>query len=85
MQVEHCGRLLIERGYNVDVTYTSRLKRAIRSSWIILRELGRICAWCMCCIRLNKLLYCIALCGAVSVCIVLRVLYRCVLHDNVVE
>lgn len=41
MQVEHCGRLLIERGYNVDVTYTSRLKRAIRSSWIILRELGK--------------------------------------------
>ena len=24
----------------MDVTYTSRLKRAIRSSWIILRELG---------------------------------------------
>jgi hypothetical protein len=39
-QVEHCARLLIERGYTVDVTYTSRLKRAIRSSWIILRELG---------------------------------------------
>ena len=39
-EVEHAARLLLERGYIVDVTYTSRLKRAIRSSWIILKELG---------------------------------------------
>lgn len=39
-EVEHAARLLLERGYTVDVTYTSRLKRAIRSSWIILKELG---------------------------------------------
>lgn len=41
-EVEHAARLLLERGYTVDVTYTSRLKRAIRSSWIILKELGEI-------------------------------------------
>ena len=39
-EVEHAARLLLERGYTVDVTYTSRLKRAIRSSWIILKGLG---------------------------------------------
>ena len=39
-EVEHAARLLLERGYTVDVTYTSRLKRAIRSSWIILKDLG---------------------------------------------
>jgi 2,3-bisphosphoglycerate-dependent phosphoglycerate mutase len=36
------ARLLLERGYTVDVVYTSRLKRAIRSTWIILRELNQI-------------------------------------------
>ena len=31
----YAARLLLERGYDIDVTYTSRLKRAIRSSWIM--------------------------------------------------
>lgn len=44
-EVEHAARLLLERGYTVDVTYTSRLKRAIRSSWIILKELGELCMY----------------------------------------
>ena len=66
-QVEHCGRLLIERGYNVDVTYTSRLKRAIRSSWIILRELGKKHCIVLYCI----VLYCIVLYCIVLYCIVL--------------
>lgn len=41
-EVEHAARLLLERGYEVDVTYTSRLKRAIRSSWILMMELSQI-------------------------------------------
>jgi hypothetical protein len=36
----YAARLLLERGYTVDATYTSRLKRAIRSSWIMYSELG---------------------------------------------
>eukprot|EP00633_Aureoumbra_lagunensis_P003908 CAMPEP_0197316826 /NCGR_PEP_ID=MMETSP0891-20130614/44350_1 /TAXON_ID=44058 ORGANISM="Aureoumbra lagunensis, Strain CCMP1510" /NCGR_SAMPLE_ID=MMETSP0891 /ASSEMBLY_ACC=CAM_ASM_000534 /LENGTH=787 /DNA_ID=CAMNT_0042806489 /DNA_START=64 /DNA_END=2427 /DNA_ORIENTATION=- len=39
---EHAARLLLAAGYQVDVAYTSRLKRAIRSTWIILRELGQV-------------------------------------------
>ena len=42
MQVEHASRLLLERGYTIDVAYTSRLKRAIRSTWILLQELNLI-------------------------------------------
>ena len=41
-EVEHAARLLLERGYTVDITYTSMLKRAIRSSWIILNEINQI-------------------------------------------
>ena len=41
-EVEYAARLLIERGYTVDTIYTSRLKRAIKSTWIILRELNQI-------------------------------------------
>jgi hypothetical protein len=36
-EIEHAARLLLERGYKIDITYTSLLKRAIRSSWILLR------------------------------------------------
>ena len=38
-EIEHAGRLLLAGGYSVDVVYTSRLKRAIRSTWILLGEL----------------------------------------------
>ena len=41
-EVEHAARLLLERGYSVDVTYTSLLKRAIRSAWILNREIHQI-------------------------------------------
>eukprot|EP01041_Mallomonas_annulata_P010037 gene10037-20899_t len=41
-EVEHAARLLLANGYEIDVTYTSRLKRAIKSGWIILRELNKI-------------------------------------------
>jgi 2,3-bisphosphoglycerate-dependent phosphoglycerate mutase len=56
-EVEHAARLLLERGYTVDVTYTSRLKRAIRSSWIILKELGQIYRPVFKSYRLNERMY----------------------------
>ena len=39
-EVEHAARLLLEGGYEIDVVFTSRLKRAIRSTWIILQEMN---------------------------------------------
>jgi hypothetical protein len=39
-EVEHAARLLMEGGYKIDVVFTSRLKRAIRSVWILLQELN---------------------------------------------
>ena len=39
-EIEHAARLLMEGGYIIDVVFTSRLKRAIRSVWIILQEFG---------------------------------------------
>ena len=41
-EMKYAGRLMLERGYNIDMTYTSRLKRAIRSTWTILSELDQI-------------------------------------------
>jgi len=41
-EVEHAARLLLEAGVSVDVAYTSRLRRAIRSSWILLRGLDAV-------------------------------------------
>lgn len=41
-EVEHAARLLLEQGFVVDIAYTSRLKRAIRSTWILLREINQI-------------------------------------------
>lgn len=39
-QMEHSGRLLLESGYEPDVVYTSRLKRAIKSAWVIVQEVN---------------------------------------------
>jgi len=39
-QMEHAGRLLLESGYEPDVIYTSRLNRAIDSTWIISQEIS---------------------------------------------
>lgn len=36
----HAARLLLASGYEPDVIYTSRLKRAIKSTWIIVQELS---------------------------------------------
>ena len=41
-EVEHAARLLLEGGYEIGVVFTSRLKRAIRSVWIILQEMNRV-------------------------------------------
>ena len=41
-EVEHAARLLLEGGYEIDVVFTSRLTRAIRSSWILLKELNEV-------------------------------------------
>ena len=41
-EVEHASRLLLEAGISVDVCYTSRLRRAIRSSWILLKGLDAV-------------------------------------------
>lgn len=41
-EVEHAARLLLEGGYEIDVVFTSRLKRAIRSVWIILQEMNSV-------------------------------------------
>ena len=41
-EVEHAARLLLEGGYEIDVVFTSRLKRAIRSAWIMLEEMNEL-------------------------------------------
>ena len=40
-EMEHAARLMLERGLQADVVYTSVLKQAIRSAWILLAELGQ--------------------------------------------
>lgn len=41
-EMEHAARLLMEGGYKIDVVFTSRLKRAIRSVWILLQEFNMV-------------------------------------------
>lgn len=38
--MRHAGRLLLASGYEPDVIYTSRLKRAIKSAWTIVQEIS---------------------------------------------
>jgi 2,3-bisphosphoglycerate-dependent phosphoglycerate mutase len=40
LEVEHAGRLLLSEGYEPDIIYTSRLKRAQRSTWTMLNALS---------------------------------------------
>lgn len=56
-EMEHAARLLLERGYTVDIAYTSVLKRAIRSSWILLRELNQVYRPAVKSWRLNERMY----------------------------
>ena len=41
---EHAARLIMEAGYHYDIhlVFTSRLKRAIRSTWILLQEFNEV-------------------------------------------
>lgn len=57
LEMEHAARLLLERGYDVDTIYTSRLKRAIRSSWILLIGLNQIYKPVFKSWRLNERMY----------------------------
>ena len=42
-EMEHAARLLTERGYtDVDIVYSSILKRSIRSSWVLLKEINQV-------------------------------------------
>jgi hypothetical protein len=38
--IDLMNRLILENGYEPDVIYTSRLKRAIHSTWVLQRELA---------------------------------------------
>jgi 2,3-bisphosphoglycerate-dependent phosphoglycerate mutase len=42
LQVKNAARLIASEGYTIDLVYTSRLKRAIRSAWILMQELNQI-------------------------------------------
>ncbi len=55
--MEHAARLLLEGGYEIDVVFTSRLKRAIRSVWIILQELNEVYLPVFKSWRLNERMY----------------------------
>jgi 2,3-bisphosphoglycerate-dependent phosphoglycerate mutase len=39
IEAANCGKLLKEEGYSFDLAYTSVLKRAIRTLWIIMEEM----------------------------------------------
>ena len=56
-EVEHAARLLLEGGYEIDVVFTSRLKRAIRSVWIILEEMNQVYLPVFKSWRLNERMY----------------------------
>jgi hypothetical protein len=59
-EVEHAARLLMEGGYHYDihVVFTSRLKRAIRSTWILLQEFNEVYLPVFKSWRLNGKVYC---------------------------
>ena len=54
---EHAARLLLAGGYDIDVVFTSRLKRAIRSAWIILEEMNQLYIPVFKSWRLNERMY----------------------------
>mmetsp|Transcript_22359 Transcript_22359/g.40111 ORF Transcript_22359/g.40111 Transcript_22359/m.40111 type:complete len:911 (-) Transcript_22359:158-2890(-) len=56
-EVEHAARLLLEGGYKVDVVFTSRLKRAIRSSFLLLQEFNEVYLPVFKSWRLNERMY----------------------------
>lgn len=56
-EIEHAARLLLERGISVDVTYTSLLRRSVRSSWIMLNEIDQVHTPVLKSWRLNERMY----------------------------
>jgi len=56
-EAEHAARLLLESGYEIDIVFTSRLKRAIRTLWIILQELNKVYIPVFKSWRLNERMY----------------------------
>jgi 2,3-bisphosphoglycerate-dependent phosphoglycerate mutase len=56
-EVQHAARLLLEGGYEIDVVFTSRLKRAIRSSWVVLKEMNQVYLPVFKSWRLNERMY----------------------------
>ena len=56
-EVEYAARLLLEGGYEIDVCFTSRLKRAIRSVWIIFQEMDQVYLPVFKSWRLNERMY----------------------------
>lgn len=56
-EIEYAARLLLEGGYEIDVVFTSRLKRAIRSTWVLLQELNEVYLPVFKSWRLNERMY----------------------------
>ena len=56
-ETEHAARLLLAGGYDIDVVFTSRLKRAIKSTWIILGEMNQLYLPVFKSWRLNERMY----------------------------
>jgi len=56
-EVEHAARLLLEGGFEIDVVFTSRLKRAIRSAALLLQELNEVYLPVFKSWRLNERMY----------------------------
>jgi 2,3-bisphosphoglycerate-dependent phosphoglycerate mutase len=56
-EVEHAARLLLEGGYEIDLIFCSRLKRAILSTWIILQEMNQVYKPVFKSWRLNERMY----------------------------
>lgn len=56
-EIEHAARLLLEGGYEIDIVFTSRLRRAIRSTWVLLQELNEIYLPVFKSWRLNERMY----------------------------
>lgn len=56
-QIENAARLMVAGGYTVDVVFTSRLKRAIRSGWILMREINQVYRPVFKSWRLNERMY----------------------------
>lgn len=53
----HAGELLLAEGFDVDVVYTSRLRRSIQSAWIVLETMNAVFLPVRKTYRLNQRMY----------------------------